>query len=122
MNETSTEEFFTPKHKQLYTIAKWANVFSWVLLVFFLLSLAQNIFSTNAQFNASYNGPATGGLFGYLFENLDALFFYATTWLTTLVKGIVYFLVLRGASLGMNMIVETDLNYRESAQEVSHVE
>jgi hypothetical protein len=32
---------------------------------------------------------------------------------TLLLRGIVYYLVLKGTSLGINMIVETDINYRD---------
>ena len=35
--------------------------------------------------------------------------------ITTLFQGFVYFLVLRSVNLGTNMIIETDLNYREIA-------
>ena len=31
-------------------------------------------------------------------------------------KGIIYFLVLNGISLGLNLIFETDINYRDSNQ------
>lgn len=31
-------------------------------------------------------------------------------------KGIVYYLVLKGISLGLNMIIETDINYREQKE------
>ena len=31
-------------------------------------------------------------------------------------KGVVYFFVLKGISLGLNMIIETDLNYREKQE------
>lgn len=33
--------------------------------------------------------------------------------LGTFLKGIIYFLVLKAVSLGLNMIIETDINYRE---------
>ena len=34
-----------------------------------------------------------------------------------LLKGIVYFLVLKGIALGLDMIIETDINYREAQNE-----
>jgi len=36
--------------------------------------------------------------------------------LSVFLKGIVYFLMLKGISLGLNMIIETDINYREQKQ------
>jgi hypothetical protein len=36
---------------------------------------------------------------------------------SVLLRGIIYYLVLKGISLGLNMIVETDINYRERKQE-----
>ena len=35
--------------------------------------------------------------------------------ISTLFQGFVYFLVLRGVFLGINMVIETDLNYKEIA-------
>jgi hypothetical protein len=36
--------------------------------------------------------------------------------LSIFLQGIVYFLVLNGISLGLNMIVETNINYREQKE------
>jgi hypothetical protein len=34
-----------------------------------------------------------------------------------LVEGAIYYLVLKGIALGLNMIVETDINYRDKKAE-----
>ncbi len=34
-----------------------------------------------------------------------------------LIEGAIYYLVLKGVALGLNMIVETDINYREKSAE-----
>jgi hypothetical protein len=39
--------------------------------------------------------------------------------LMTALNGLVYFLVLKGLALGVVMVVETDINYREK-QSVNH--
>lgn len=37
--------------------------------------------------------------------------------ISMMIKGVVYFLILKGISLGLNMIVETDINYREKKEQ-----
>jgi hypothetical protein len=117
LDETNAEQLFTDKHQSLYTIAKWANLFSWVVLVFFVLVLALNIFNSANQFNAQYSGYMGMNFFQYLIATPEALMQYLVNWLLSLFKGIVFFLVLKGVSMGLNMIIETDLNYRGAEME-----
>ena len=120
MDESNAEQFFSKKHQSLYNVAKWANIFSWVTLAFFVLVLALNIYSSSSQFNAQYASYTGGTFFQYLIATPEALIQYLANWLLSLFKGIVFFLVLKGVSLGLNMIVETDLNYRGAKLEENH--
>ena len=120
MDDTNAEQLFTEKHQSLYTIAKWANVLSWVTLVFYVLVLALNIYSSSSQFNAQYASYTGTTFFQYLLATPGTLIQYLVNWLLSLIKGIVFFLVLKGVSLGLNMIVETDLNYRGAGMEEDH--
>ena len=120
MDETNADQFFSEKHQSLYNIAKWANVFSWVVLAFFVLVLALNISSSSSQFNAQYASYTGSTFFQYLLATPEALIQYLANWLLSLFKGIVFFLVLKSVSIALNMIVETDLNFRGAKLEEDH--
>ena len=113
------EDFFSSKHKQLLNVATWAKYLAWVVLIIFTLdaiaifiqgianvnALAVNAFSQNVGcIEMLRNEPAFE--IRALLDVLSVFF-----------KGIVYYLVLRGLSLGLNMIVETDINYRENKEQ-----
>jgi len=106
MNEQ--ENFFSPNHKQLLSLAIWAKYIAWVVLVAYILLSGIEIiqFQNTANFNNQNS-------LGVAKSNLLDFFRLAINILTTSLKGIVYYLVLKGISLGLNMIVETDINYRE---------
>ncbi len=111
------DDFFSPKHKQILSIATWAKYLAWASLIIAIiyagvstvlnywgqLRMAQqfspieentNDILTLLNFNPNYlNEVIIGLIFGIL-------------------KGVIYYLVLKGTSLGLNMIVETDINYR----------
>lgn len=99
-------EFYTAKHKRLNQIAAVAGVFSWVALVgFFFQAITQYvIYNTQLQAVGLKTVPVGNLLSGYF-----SIF-------NVLVQGCIFWLVLKGVSLGLNMIVETDLNYREQSQ------
>ena len=113
MNEQ--DEFFTKKHDRLLAIAVWAKYLAWVVLVVFIL-LAITAFIGNMNMYrmnvGSFGRPIDD--FSDLFKQLpgSALSLLLES-VSTLVTGVIYFLVLKGVSLGLNMIIETDLNYRE---------
>ena len=105
----SNDEFFTPKHKRLERISATANIFAWIVLVFFVLQAFSQYFNFTSQqrFQASIEMFKENPEFALnLFLNI----------INILLKGVVYWLTLKGVSLGLNMIVETDLNYRERLQ------
>jgi hypothetical protein len=102
------DDFYTKKHKRLSLISTTANVFSWLVLIFFILTTLSQVI-TFFRFEAPMP--------------INELDDFETTFvinrgleiISTLFQGFVYFLVLRGVFLGTNMVIETDLNYREIA-------
>lgn len=104
------DEFLSQKHKRLLTIATWANVLAWVVLIVYIFSTFG--YYIQVQTDAYYNVQARDFL-KFLSDNeLYAVSIFIQL-LGIILKGVVYFLTLKGISLGLNMIVETDINYRE---------
>ncbi|HEX2994642.1 MAG TPA: hypothetical protein VHP14_07455 [Anaerolineales bacterium] len=105
MNEQ--EEFFEPNHKRLLSIATWAKYLAWVALVIYTLWAMLIVFMSFSN-NGNPIQPPVG-----LGEGFKSAIDVAGTFL----KGVIYYLVLKGISLGLNMIVETDINYRDRERE-----
>ena len=119
MNEQ--EDFFSRNHLMLLNTATWAKYLAWIVLVvnilwaFGIYIQEQNYFLYYRSFGNQIQtqefidflrqAPVYG--FGVLIEIIGVF-----------LRGVVYFLMLRGISLGLNMIVETDINYRELEGEV----
>jgi len=109
MNEE--KDFFSPNHKRLLSIAAWAKHIAWVVLVVYILLSAIEIirFQNNVEASQKFGGNVPNNPLDIfrLVVNIAAL----------ALKGVVYYLVLKGISLGLNMIVETDINYREQKED-----
>jgi hypothetical protein len=117
---TEQEKFFSPNHLRLLNIAIWAKYLAWVALIVYTLWTIGVYFQEQSRF---LYYQATGGLFQYDFIHyLKRVPSYAFGMLMEMagifVRGIMYFFVLKGLSLGLNMIVETDINYREQERGV----
>jgi hypothetical protein len=117
MNEP--KEFFSPNQKRLLSIAVWAKYLTWVVLIVYILWTIATYLQEQSMFlycNVMGNMPVSNFMdalkqipsygLGILIEMIGVL-----------LKGIVYFLVLKGISLGLNMIVETNVNYREQEKQ-----
>ena len=112
MNEQ--EDFFSEKHNRLLKIATWAKYLAWVVLfVYIILAIGRYV---QEQTNQLLHGAIPGRYTDFTsLLNQNPLFASVlfVDILSLFLKGITYFLVLKGISLGLNMIVETDINYRE---------
>lgn len=116
MNEQ--EEFFSPSHKQLLSIAVWAKYLAWAALVFYVLMVGLQIIQLiMAKDDGNFLGPTSQSLSTMLKHDPLEAFSRGINLTVTVLRGIIYYLVLKGISLGLNMIVETDINYREHKQE-----
>ncbi len=112
------ESFFSKNHKRLLDIATWAKYLAWVVLIIFCLwAIADFIgqrYLMDVQFTQFGQRPLSYSEFIHQ-EPLVAVRIIMGA-VGIFFKGVVYYLVLAGISLGLNMIVETDINYREKAQ------
>jgi len=111
-------DFFSKNHGRLLDFAIWSKNIAWIVLVVFIL-LSMGVYAQE-DYRQMYSGSALG-LYGSFIELLIRNPLYAfslfTEMISVFMKGIVYFLVLKGIALGLNMIIETDLNYRDQEKE-----
>lgn len=116
MNEQ--EDFFSPKHKQLLSIALWAKYLAWIMLAVFILRAGFVILQKQTnyqQMQAVVGSPASAQDYWETVRN-EPIYYgldIGADMAGMLLSGIVYYLALKGISLGLNMIIETDVNYRE---------
>ena len=118
--ETQTG-YLTRDHERLLNYAVWAKYIAWAALVLFavgaVLSLLGEVSLMTYQSSMLGQGSQTFGEF--LKQNTTYALSLLLNSVRTLFQGLVYFLVLKGISLGLYMVAETDVNYRdrkESAQ------
>lgn len=102
-------EFFTPKHKRLKRISGTANILAWIVLLFFVFQT----FSQLLMFISQQSFQASIEIFK---ENPEFALNLFLSNINILLQGVVYWLILKGVSMGLNMIMETDLNYRRRVQ------
>lgn len=110
------DDFFSPKHRLMMNFAMWANVLAWVAIFFYIVRSLVTIL----QFQISLLG--TQAIFfsfqdilkfwSLLADQPFSLLYMVVTILSLLMRGAIFYLVLKSISLGLNMIVETDVNYR----------
>ena len=110
------DSFYTDKHKRLDTIAKAAQVMAWVVLVFVVIfAILRFIGEVNITINFFQGYPVTQS-----FQELLKLNpWYALSLLSEMfynaLKSLIWFLVLKGLSMGLYIIIEIDLNSKEKA-------
>src|SRR5512138_2187099 len=108
------QDFFSANHKRLLHLATWAKYLAWVVLVVQILAAFVNILPY--QFGTDYLHPFPRGLQMFLMTQPYEAFRLLINMGSAVLRGIIYYLVLKGISLGLNMIDETDINYREREQ------
>jgi hypothetical protein len=124
MNE-SIDDFYTAKHARLTRIAAIANIIAWIVLIVYIVSIWGTIVQeqymcqfTNAfQTNTFQNSNNCSSFLTDMFSH-NILYFasFIVELASIFLRGIVFWLLLKGISLGLYMIVETDLNYKEKSQ------
>ena len=109
--DNNLKDFFSQKHKKLLNIASVSNIFAWIIFIFFLLSAASKLYVivANHYYAAQFPYNSTPIATPYFNNLLGAA--------GNLLHGIFFGLILKGISLGLNMIVETDINYRDKVKE-----
>lgn len=108
MNE---QDYFSSNHNRLLTIATWAKYLAWIVLAFYLILAVLQFFQYQNFLNSS--GQLPTDIWDYFKNNPFDAFRLAVNILISILRGVIFYLVLKGLSLGLNMIVETDINYRE---------
>lgn len=113
---TEQDEFFSRKHKQLLDMATWAIWLAWVAIVIHILMSVGHYAQEQVWYAyfGRFSGPS--GFLDLLKDQPAIGFGIFIEIIGILLRGILYFLVLKGISLGLNMIVETDINYREGGE------
>jgi hypothetical protein len=104
------EEFLSPKHKRLLNIAIWAKYLAWFVLAIYILS-AMLVIPQDMAFFQRFEGSSD-----YWRIVAGDVIDIGSSILKNLLAGAIYFVVLRGISVGLSMIVETDINYREKQE------
>jgi hypothetical protein len=105
----NVDDFYTKKHQRLSQIATTAHLFSWITLFFYILL-------TISQFISYFRFQDVYQFTDLYYTNPEVIINAFLSMLRHLFNGFVYFLVLRAVSFSLNMIVETDLNYRDNPQ------
>ena len=108
----SIDEYYTLNHRRLLRFSKIGSILAWVVLVVYIMDVV--IRSVNIIQSISMQQDFQPTLF-MIQEDLEILNFFVSL-LRLLFQGVFYWFMLKGISLGLCMIVETDLNYRERFQ------
>ncbi len=111
MNEKN--DLFGKKHATLWRISMWANFLSSIVIIVYIFLVIWQIFQDNEWSLAQKNM----NFLSYLFQKPVYIFAFLTQIAGLIVQGAVYYLALKGIALGLDMIVETDINYREKKVE-----
>jgi hypothetical protein len=111
MSMSEQTNFFSDKHSRLLRIADTSKILAGIVLGAHLLWAILQVFQYQSLIN-SY-GPMQMNILDFLRNNPLEIFRLTVNMSTIALRGVVYYLVLRCVSLGLNMIVETDINYRE---------
>ena len=118
MAESTEQEYFTSKHAKLDNLASATNIFAWIVLFSQILYVAARFiqFQNSYELQGMFSGTGQPSFLEMLSHNTAYTLSVIVDLANILIKGVVYWLVLRGVSFGLNMIVETDLNYRDEEE------
>jgi hypothetical protein len=107
-------DLFDWKHLRLWRMSFAADLWSSIIfMVFVLLSLGEVY-----RYNQFAHNQFQTNLLGLFSQAPIYILDVALQMVRVLVEGAIYYLILKGIALGLNMVVETDINYRDkSAQE-----
>ncbi len=111
-------ELFSKDHNKLLNIAGWASNLAWLTLVLYIISAALVIVEDQANYRrmAAVSSSYQSDSDYWETAKTDPLYYLVdigSDMIKRLLGGFVYYVILKGISLGLSMIVETDMNYRE---------
>jgi hypothetical protein len=118
MMDSSADNFFTADHERLARIADIAKVFAWIVFVVSILLVGAKFIGVQNSYNVqAMRLGQTPDFWGMMSQKPLYAFSVFVEMLSTLIYGIVYGLVLKGISLGLNMLIEIDLDNKENSRE-----
>jgi hypothetical protein len=107
------DDLFDWKHLSLWRISRSADTLSYIVVIVYMLLAV----STAFQYNTFAQNQYQTNLIGLFSKSSVYIFEVPLQIVKVLLQGTIYYLVLKGVALGINMIVETDINYREQKVE-----
>jgi len=117
MTDNTADEFFTADHDRLARIANIANVVAWIAFVVYIILVGAKFVEVQNSFTFQRGvlgqEPNFWGMLSQKPLYAASLFI---NMLSIFLQGVVYWLVLKGISLGLNMIIEIDLDNKEKPQ------
>ncbi|HMZ06893.1 MAG TPA: hypothetical protein PK078_04680 [Anaerolineales bacterium] len=105
---SEAKELFTKDQNRLMSIAGWANALAWAALICYISLSLITVFTEMYYRNLS-SSALNFGRSDTLYYLLDK----GSIVIKNLINGFIYFVILRGISLGLYMVIETDMNYRQ---------
>jgi hypothetical protein len=102
-------DLFDWKHLNLWKTSSRADVLSSIVVIIFAFLALGEAYRYNQLAHNQFQTNLIGLFSQEPIYILDVMFQMARVFL----EGAVYYLVLKGIALGLDMIVETDINYRE---------
>lgn len=106
---TEQDALFDWKHARLWRISFASDFLASLAIIVFVFLAFVEIYNGNQRAHSQYQTSLIGLFSQEPIFILDVLLQIVRL----LLEGAVYYLILRGIALGLNMIVETDINYRE---------
>jgi hypothetical protein len=107
------DNLFDRKHLDLWKISWRSDVLASLLVVIFAFLAIGEVY----RYDQWAHNQFQTNLFGLFSQEPIYILDVALQMSRVILQGSVYYLVLKGIALGLNMIVETDINYREKIAE-----
>ena len=114
MSNETADEFFTTEHTDLLQMATVLTIFAWLALAIHVLLVLMRILVAHQWLQSTWYGYSLREILARdRVELLDMLLRIAYIGF----RGAVYWAVLRGTAMGLRMIAETNLNYRDMPED-----
>jgi hypothetical protein len=111
-----------PKHKIMARIAIYADIISWVALIFFSIAALLALPTTFNQVvqQSAMNMQIPPSTYLELFANFNSTVLVVEQAGRHLLQGVTTYLTLQAVSLGLYMLIEIDLNYKLLKEEAEN--
>ena len=122
MTDSTGKGFITKKHGRLINIASVANIFAWIALVSQVLYVGARFIQLQNSYMIQTMSTGFGqpNLIEMLSQNPVYTFGLIVDFASIFIRGAIYWLVLKGISVGLYMVVETNLNYKDKLEGVTN--